>query len=565
MLGGGSPSTWSPTAVPTIPTPSPTIPTPTHVLYGILIEVFAAQLLVVVGLTGLKHAQLWVARAAGDPDTVRKAARSTTRTRASTGCFSSNRRNSRNSARRNLLEGGAEAGAGVGTGFADSASALLSPDLIPRKKISFPPTPTLPTHGGRRHSHSRGNGSLTSCRTTSTSGAAVAAYPPFPFSSPNTPLISTTSPLQPQAATVSDDADKAKEVFRIATLLTNWRWFLAFLMFAAGNACEMLALGFASETTIVAVSNVALFWNALFAVIAFGEKFHVAPRYRGCKIFVDWDLIAYVILFAGASICAFFGPPPPADANTDARMLIEMWGELPFLPFVVFLIVVLAACFVRVRKNIREMRKSPEDRDAKQSNWGAVYIAAISGGFSALSMTLSKVSTTLLKKTFMGQSQFGSAYTYIIIFMWVFCLVSALVLLNMGLRYYEQALFVPLYEIIGTLLTMVTGLMYYKTYREFDVTSAIGFGAGVLLLIFGIYLCTLREGTAHPLDDEDDLLHAGSFDSFTTPAKGYGTYTPPTDDGGSGSGPTPIQISMDDGDGESEGGKEADVCDQVPA
>ena len=54
--------------------------------------------------------------------------------------------------------------------------------------------------------------------------------------------------------------------------------------------------------------------------------------------------------------------------------------------------------------------------------------------------------------------------------------------LNLGLKRFEAALFVPMYEILGTLLTMVSGIMYFQTYTEFTVGSGIGFITGVLAM-----------------------------------------------------------------------------------
>mmetsp|Transcript_6887 Transcript_6887/g.8358 ORF Transcript_6887/g.8358 Transcript_6887/m.8358 type:complete len:481 (-) Transcript_6887:334-1776(-) len=277
---------------------------------------------------------------------------------------------------------------------------------------------------------------------------------------------------------------------------STYLWIAAFAVYVVGQASEAVALSLASQTDVVSVSNLAIFWNGIIAVYLFNEKFTFLPTYRECsfRVLFRWDLLSYGLLMAGSSIAVIYTPLPPDDKSITADMYMDMWTEQPYCYFALFLLVCLAILSI-----------------ITVSNWGnkvtgnlnGTLLACITSILSAFTITLSKVVMTLLKKVLMGQHDYGIISTTVMALIWVFLLISSIALLNLALSHYEQGLIIPIYEVVGTLLQLVSGILYYKTYYKFSSHDWHGFSLGVVLMCWGIWLTAHRE----PRTDED-LDHA---------------------------------------------------------
>jgi len=72
-------------------------------------------------------------------------------------------------------------------------------------------------------------------------------------------------------------------------------------------------------------------------------------------------------------------------------------------------------------------------------------------------------------------------------------LISQLVLLNIGLRNFEQAVFIPMFETMSASITIIFGIMYFRTYDSFSIdASTFCFCAGIVILIIGLFLTSRR-------------------------------------------------------------------------
>jgi len=112
---------------------------------------------------------------------------------------------------------------------------------------------------------------------------------------------------------------------------------------------------------------------------------------------------------------------------------------------------------------------------------------------AAFSVTLSKIVTELIAKTLSDHNQFSDLGAVFMTIIWLVGLVMQLVLLNVGLRNFEQGVFVPMFETMSASITIVFGVMYFKSYDDFHASGkVIGFWLGVTTLIFGLFLTSRR-------------------------------------------------------------------------
>ena len=77
---------------------------------------------------------------------------------------------------------------------------------------------------------------------------------------------------------------------------------------------------------------------------------------------------------------------------------------------------------------------------------------------------------------------------------WVVDLLSNLFLINLGLRNFELSVFIPIYNVLGVVLTIVAGMLYYKTFNNFKHGGDVaGFASGLGVLVLGLFLTSKRE------------------------------------------------------------------------
>jgi multidrug transporter EmrE-like cation transporter len=122
-----------------------------------------------------------------------------------------------------------------------------------------------------------------------------------------------------------------------------------------------------------------------------------------------------------------------------------------------------------------------------------MFLASSLAILSAFSVTLSKVVTVLLGKTFSGKNQFSDFSAILMTIVWIIGLILQLILLNIGLQNFEQGVFVPMFETMSASITIIFGVMYFKSYDDFHApTKVFGFWAGVAILILGLFLTSRR-------------------------------------------------------------------------
>jgi mannose/fructose/N-acetylgalactosamine-specific phosphotransferase system component IIC len=271
--------------------------------------------------------------------------------------------------------------------------------------------------------------------------------------------------------------------------LRSPRWLLGLALFAMGQALELVALGLATESAIVATGTLTLVFNAVASVWVFGEDFSILPRHWGVKGLHQWDLLNLCTLILGSFLTVLFAPLISAEEESkfDAHELRNMWFETPFVYFNVFLVVSLIVLSVVSYR----MMKAKRDEDQEEHPLVLAIVLAI---LSAFSVTLSKVVTELMSKSVDGTTnQFDNVGAVLMIVIWLSLLVAQLVLLNVGMSRYEQAVFVPMYEVLSCSLTIVAGILYFKSYRDFPGPGhVVGFCSGVGTLVLGLHLTSQR-------------------------------------------------------------------------
>ena len=363
-------------------------------------------------------------------------------------------------------------------------------------------------------------------------------------------------------------------------------WVGSFLVYAVGQALELVALGYASEPTVVATGTLTLVFNAFASTWVFGEAFawrpppttditrstsrvwgelaqtageaaeteqrkrSVSSRIRAAMVWLrDWDGFNLALLVVGSVLTVVFSPLPSQDEEEklDAHQLVRMWFETPFVYFSFLASTALVFFVIQMCRAPPPTFSSPPApspaplppttlpssstttttltsfeaaRQASSTTNGSgslpagalqhhsrhvvadadtvaprpfrlAFVLAVMASFS---VTMSKVVTELFFRRREGaEKQFSGMGSVVMLTLWLASLVAQLVVLNVGLRDFEQSTFVPLAETMGAAFTILAGILYFKTYRDFSGPGSVaGFVLGVLMLTVGVFFTSRR-------------------------------------------------------------------------
>jgi len=296
--------------------------------------------------------------------------------------------------------------------------------------------------------------------------------------------LSETMTVASAESTLEEDVNDT-QLPETSELVYNCHWLLGLAIFILGNALELLAMTFTSQSNVALLSNFTLLWNAFFSVWIFNERFHIFPTKRGFSYenLKDWDAMHCFILLVGSMVAVLFTPEVPEDDLT-AKELLRKWAAPPYSFWGGFMVLAMFATSIFLVQNWRNL---------KTGNLNAALVAGLCGFVAAFCATLSKVATTLVVVTAKGRNQFNSPETVFLVSLWICMLISQLALLNIGLGAFEQGLVVPIFEIVGTLASIISGILFYRTYTDFSVSQWVGFGFGVFFMSWGVYLVAHRE------------------------------------------------------------------------
>mmetsp|Transcript_13195 Transcript_13195/g.15101 ORF Transcript_13195/g.15101 Transcript_13195/m.15101 type:complete len:397 (+) Transcript_13195:177-1367(+) len=282
----------------------------------------------------------------------------------------------------------------------------------------------------------------------------------------------------------SHDSSGDHHVVEIS-VIRNPRWIIAFCIFLFGQASEAISLSFASETDVVSASNLTLLWNALFSVLIFKEPFTFFPKHRefSLRLFEEWDAFSMFLLVTGSIMVVCVVPQPDQD-GINAEELMRKWISFPFCIYALILVLAIISCSILLRYNWRNQ---------ETGNLNAVLTATISAMISAITVTMSKAVMTLLRETISGENEFNNTTVVFVFLVWILSMVLSVGMLNIGLGNFEQGIIVPIYEVVGTLVTITSGILFYGTYKEFGPGIWAVSSVGVFMMCWGMSLVAHRE------------------------------------------------------------------------
>lgn len=118
-----------------------------------------------------------------------------------------------------------------------------------------------------------------------------------------------------------------------------------------------------------------------------------------------------------------------------------------------------------------------------------VTISAIFGSTTTL---LAKSCAELINATLQGNNQFNHFFPFLMIGALIAATVLQITFMNKGLKRYDALLLIPSFHAVWTVLSVLSGGVYFGEFNQFTMKQALFFSSGVLSICLGAAVLATR-------------------------------------------------------------------------
>jgi len=255
-------------------------------------------------------------------------------------------------------------------------------------------------------------------------------------------------------------------------------WITGLVLIILGSLADFTALSFGPQSLIAPLGSLTLVSNAIFAPLLLKE--HLSPN----------DIIATSIIIVGSTIAVIFASHD--DKIYTMSELFDFYWRVPFAIYASFIVLFVVCVLIFVRHVERLEEQDPKMRVRYHIFYRLSY-PSISGAIGAQSILFAKCSVELLVNTFHGSGLLFAHYqSYFVLAAMTTTIFLQIHWLNEGLRRYPASYTVPVFTAFWIVLSVTSGLIFYKEYQGMTWGQLGLFFFGVLVSIVGVYLLSMH-------------------------------------------------------------------------
>lgn len=258
-----------------------------------------------------------------------------------------------------------------------------------------------------------------------------------------------------------------------------WRVGLGLIIF--GSFADFAALGFAPQSEIAPLGALTLVSNTIFAPILLKEA--ITTR----------DVVATSAIVIGATVAVSFASHNDVVYGIDE--LFAFYTRTPFGIYISIITLYISVLFLCIKRMETIESSNPESRYyLKLRSFHRFAYPSISGTVGAQSVLFAKCTVELIVNSFTGG---GLMFMHYQTFLVIGCMFTTIFLqirwLNDGLRRFEATYVVPVFTAFWILLSVASGMVFYREYVGMSAFQMTMFVVGVCITISGVVALSQRE------------------------------------------------------------------------
>ena len=265
------------------------------------------------------------------------------------------------------------------------------------------------------------------------------------------------------------------------------QWLLGCLLVLVSIVLSFLSSAFTAQSILAPLSSMALIVNMVACALLLGEKVS------------RLNLLSALLIVVGSVLSVVFGDHTDAVYTNDG--LIDSFrtvGAILYicLSFTLCLAIYAALRFLPLSATIAPPAGSKQPHSTKRAMLHALLYCVLAGASGAQSDLFGKMVVELVSSTIQGEQQLLSPYPYLY-------LVAMLVLTGLQVNFLSHGLVLsdalyclPLYECVEILTSTVGAALLFGELDDSTVVQRLAFVVGLLSLLAGVAVMTLRSANA---------------------------------------------------------------------
>ena len=298
----------------------------------------------------------------------------------------------------------------------------------------------------------------------------------------------SASPTPLPAAMGEADTDGEGEGTSHYSSSLLWRCGLLLIIF--GSLFDVAALALGPQSLIAPLGSLTLVSNIACAYCLLRER---VSRY---------DIGATALIVVGSSIAIGWGKKE--EVTYSVEQLFSFFHQAEFIAYATAVVLFCIWCYTQLHK--LERLEADEGKESplylQQRSRHRFYYPALAGTIGAQSVLFAKCSVELLVNTFGGDARsnmFAHWPSYAVLALMFGSIFAQIHYLNEGLRRFSSTYSIPVFQAFWILVSVVSGLIYYREWQGFDEVSSVMFTLGVCVTVSGVVMLSRR--------DTEDLHH----------------------------------------------------------
>src|SRR5665648_113680 len=284
-------------------------------------------------------------------------------------------------------------------------------------------------------------------------------------------------------------------------------WILGFCIVVFGFICDFIALSMAAQTIVGPIYALSAVANLLFGYFWLLENTSVR------------EIVGALCVLTGVVLAAAVGDHRSKEyaMNDILSLAIE---NMTFIWYAIGLTLVILSLYVYsrfalpIKIKLDEAYKRYESAEQVQQTdkmhaeycnilhlnsnyvkYAAFHpfsLCALSGTLGGLSVLFCKMVACLVFTSVYGELQILNWTFMLVLLLLAITLSGQLYFLAEALRFFDVLYLVPIFQLVFTAVTTITGAIFFQECSEFTTEQSLSFGAGLLLTLIGMLLIFFR-------------------------------------------------------------------------
>ncbi|KAJ8902736.1 hypothetical protein NDN08_006056 [Rhodosorus marinus] len=252
-------------------------------------------------------------------------------------------------------------------------------------------------------------------------------------------------------------------------------WSIGYGVNAMGGSINSLGLRFTAQSLMAPLSSVALVSNAVFATCLNGETLRIRR-----------DLGSIFLIFVGNCVTVSTGNHEGFQ-KLAIEEVFQLWTRKPFVLY----LILTTAMVVTLAYLYQKTKRTMEIEGGRERAPAGVLVRL--GLCHASGAVMLGVNSVLIAKSLMlvlsgGFSNFLRPSFMLLTFLWATVTGFWLYTLNKLLREYDALFIVPVIEVTWSLMSMISGGIFFDEYSSMHGSRLVIFFVGVSFNVTGIWL-----------------------------------------------------------------------------